>query len=216
MAATIEVRLENRFSRTRLAMFSQDRKELKEQREAFIDARRFELMRADPTRVNPKYGHLLPEALFPKDLICTCGHKMYDYVDAPLGPIVSAAFRDCVEAIEPGVHRFLPVEIFKTDKTPHEQSPFFYFDIRNFLDAIDPSTGAVETIGRDSFDNPHRTWSIVSNRHSDLAVKKERVDGKAAWIDLRLPRTFFSDALIEQLEAVGLEGHRLQDKFAEI
>ena len=169
MAATIEVRLEDRFSDTRLAMFSQDREEMKKQREAFINARRFELMRTDPIRVNPKYGHWLPEALFRKDLICKCGHKMHDFMDAPFGPIVSAAFRDCVEAI-----------------------------------------------GWRSFDDPKRTWALVSKRHSDLPVKKEIVDGKAAWIDLRLPRTFFSDALVEKLEAAGLEGHRLDNRFAEI
>ena len=161
----------------------------------------------------------IPVELLPSKVVLRKGKRLYDfnvYIDGPL--CVSQRFKDAVEAIEPGVHQFVPIPIFHKDGSPYGES-FYYFQICSLLDAINPALGGVYKQGGYDFENhPDRyVWFVQSGGDEKLAVFKNCVAGKAAWRDQRMyARWFFSDALVERMKAEGMEGYYAASYWHEI
>ena len=157
---------------------------------------------------------------YPHRVQLTQGKRIFDYNNyIPGGPAVSQRFKEAVEAIEPGVHQFFPVELLHKDGRPYGE-PLYYWNITQAIDAIRPDLGGVHEMGDPNHPGTHG-WVINSgvSRHdrTKLAVDAATIAGRAAWRDVRMvSRTFVSDALIGALNAEGMEGWELTTEWAEI
>jgi hypothetical protein len=61
-----------------------------------------------------KFGRRVKTAfLLTKIVPSTSQSRMPDYARAQLAHVCTAKFRDVVEALEPGVHQFVPVEVVR-------------------------------------------------------------------------------------------------------
>jgi hypothetical protein len=157
---------------------------------------------------------------FPRRVQFTKGKRVYDYngfIDG--GATVSQRFKDAVEAIEPGVHQFFPVELLHKDGTPYGE-PLYYWNITSAIDAIRPDLGGVHKMGDPNRPGTH-AWVITDgvDRHArkQLAVEAATIAGRAAWKDVRhVAAVFISDALIAALRDAGTEGWMLTTEWAEI
>lgn len=82
---------------------------------------------------------------FPRAVRLTRGRGLNDYAGYTQGGLsVSARLKDLIESIEPGVHRFFPVEVQGKDGKPYGQ-PYWYFVVMQAIDAIRPGGGCVVT-----------------------------------------------------------------------
>ena len=171
-----------------------------------------------------RYSFALDESLTPRKLRLVSGEVKWDY----FGRIgfggcgtVSARFRDVIERIEPGVHQFIPFDLY--DKNDQRIDVALYaWRIRTALDAIDPSLGGVKPLEIAGVTppggGPDHLWTIrTGGGREKLAVRKELIAGRAAWRDVRFPtRKFVSDAVVSLLEEQGLTGWSAQDDWKEI
>jgi hypothetical protein len=159
----------------------------------------------------PPYG---PEH-FPRAVRLTRGRGLNDFAGYTQGgPSVSARLKDLIEKIEPGVHRFFPVEVQGKDGSPYGR-PYWYFVVMQVIDAIRPGGGVASTSDR-PMDGRH-SWTLSGPRDRDhLAVNKEVIAGRATWRDIRLPGgSFISDALLEGMRAQNMTGYDILSEWAE-
>ena len=157
-------------------------------------------------------GERVPEELLPKRVKLIKGKKLYDYngyMPSGGGVTVSRRLKDAIEDIEPGVHQFVPVEVFHKDGSAYGE-PFWIFRICTCIDAINPVLGGVEKTFYTAYPEEEPDdyiWEIISGGKDYLAVHKELITGRAAWTDRRYaPRKFFSDALVDRMISEGMEG----------
>lgn len=164
-------------------------------------------------------GVPLPLSLFPKSVRLIKGKKLFDFDAVFGGEVVSERLKNAIEDIEPGVHQFVPVEIFHKDGRPYEK-PFWFFVICTCLDAINPEMGGVtKQVGYDFENHPDRyTWKILRGDGRDkLAFYKHLIEGRAAWRDRRyITGNFLSDALLARMKNEGMEGWRALSYWHEI
>lgn len=52
--------------------------------------------------------------------------------------LVSSRFRDLVEQFEPGIHQFLPVEMYHSEADAEPFDEFYWFVCCNLIDSLDP------------------------------------------------------------------------------
>lgn len=52
--------------------------------------------------------------------------------------LVSSRFRDLVEQLEPGVHQFLPVDMYNSRGATEPFDRFFWFVVCTLIDSLDP------------------------------------------------------------------------------
>jgi hypothetical protein len=101
---------------------------------------------------------------------------------------VSDAARDLIEAFEPNVHQFLPVDYFDRDGVLLERRNFLI--VGNRLDSLDRA-------------------------HETMVFSSERIGDAHLWRDKHLRGgPFLSDALAAAIEALGLTGLRLSESRA--
>ena len=122
-----------------------------------------------------------------------------------------------VEALEPGVHRFHPIEVtMKSDGKPLPR-PQFLLNCCTSLDAVDPANSRIE-ITRVLPEETHPDLWYYTRKMGgplQLSVHRDRIAGRAMWWDNRFKRLFFSDALVAALQAAGVEGIELSPHVAE-
>lgn len=146
-----------------------------------------------------------PIEQFPEQIRFTKGKKVFDFNGYTEGGItVSKRLKDAIEDMEPGVHQFVPVELFYKDGSPYPE-PLWYFNACTEIDTISPDLGGVR---QDTVGGPQGyVWTIRSLGDDKLAVRKDAVAGRAAWADRHYYNaTFFSDALVERMKAEKMEG----------
>ncbi|MCP4073960.1 MAG: hypothetical protein GY742_19870 [Hyphomicrobiales bacterium] len=148
----------------------------------------------------------------------TQGDKLYDFTGLAGVQAVSKRLKDAIEDIEPGVHQFVPVEVFHKDGTPYGE-PFWFFTICSCLDVINPALGGMKkhflTAYPDKKPDAYH-WGIARGR-KNLAVQKDKVAGRSAWRDRRyITGYFFSDALVARMDAEGMEGWVADDVWQEV
>lgn len=126
------------------------------------------------------------------------------FVGFRMAPAVSEAFRDVIEALEPGVHQFIPFDLIRADGSKTEKQ-FFVWRIRTTLEAINPETGGVKK----SIDVEFYDFVKIPERgqSENFSVHKDLVAGHAAWRDIRYPSyAFLSDAAAQALRDAGIVG----------
>lgn len=57
--------------------------------------------------------------------------------------LVSSRFRDLVEQFEPGVHQFIPVDMYESKTTAEAFDQFYWFVACNLIDSLDPKRTTV-------------------------------------------------------------------------
>lgn len=126
------------------------------------------------------------------------------FVGFDKAPAVSEAFRDVIEALEPGVHQFIPFDLIRADGSKTEKQ-FLVWRIRTTLEAINPETGGVKK----NSDRAYYDFVRIPERgqSENFSVHKDLVAGHAAWRDIRYPSyAFLSDAAAQALRDTGIVG----------
>lgn len=165
-------------------------------------------------------GMRRPLDQFPEQIRFVRGKRVFDYNGYTVGGItVSERLKDAIEAIEPGIHQFVPVELLHRDGAPYGK-PLWYFTICTLIDAISPQSPGL----RKAFytarpeENPDSYfWTILPGGRDKLAVSKEAIAGRAVWCDRRyITGTFFSDALLTRMRSQGMEGWDVATNWEEL
>lgn len=105
----------------------------------------------------------------------TAQSRMPDFGRAHSGHICSARFRDVVEALEPGVHQFVPVEVVR--KNNDHVAGMFWFVCCNRLDTLEISLVRPPL-------NELGLYSGLSNDRR-IVFNRSQVGGHHIWIDKR-------------------------------
>lgn len=123
--------------------------------------------------------------------------------------IITSRIRDVIEGLEPGVHQYLPCELYYKDGSlvPGER---WLLNICNRLDTI-----AVEHCN--IVVHPILGTYMTGNGKTDVKVWKEKVAGHAIWSEWKYnDRTYVSDALAEAIKALGVNGWAFRQYLPEV
>lgn len=134
-----------------------------------------------------------------------------------VGTAVDDRFVASVEGIEPGAHRFLPIEIRTTEGTLLPR-PHFLMNCCTQVDAVDPARSKVK-IKRHPLE-PEKYpdiwyYSPIIGTFAEVTLYPDRIKGRAMWFDERLKRLIYADALMAALTAAGIDGFDLSAHIAE-
>ncbi|QFT45567.1 hypothetical protein FIU97_03165 [Roseivivax sp. THAF40] len=163
----------------------------------------------------------IPEHLMVKQLKLTKGDDLPDYIHhSPAGHLVSDRLKALIEEEEPAGQgfQFFAVEI-KTKSGEPYGTPYWHWDVFRRIDAIDPSSEALESVSG-PVDGNHR-WSFKSApkpwTKEHLILSKPKIEGMAAWVDFRFDRgyPFLSDSLHEKTIAAQITGFSAQSVWSE-
>jgi hypothetical protein len=124
-------------------------------------------------------------------------HDLYQVGHALVG---TKAFKDAVEAVEPGVHQFFPMKIVETEKSRIPVAEYFWMVICNRLDSLDKAKC---------------TPPLDENAFPDFKTKlvfSEKKIGKAhAWVDKFAPYDrLVSEELHARLLSLNMTGYNFQ------
>ena len=99
-----------------------------------------------------KSGNVIPPEGVPKRLRITKGKQIFDWLTVRGGgTLVSSAFKDAVEEIEPGQHQFFPVTV--VDKAGGARPErYFIFNVVGRIDSIIEEKSNLEPLGRGQID----------------------------------------------------------------
>ena len=183
------------------------------QRDTADDEKRKRRLSGIPLVESQEQTFAFEESIVPKMFRIVRGTHEWDYCGLiPVARAVSERFRHLIEAQEPGVHQFIPFELFDKKGARIDRN-YFFWRVRVQLDAVSPALGGVKELGSP----PTHGWSIVPGGQDKLAVEKERIMGHAAWIDVRFTNeVFLSDDVVRDLEAQKLAGWRADHVWKEI
>lgn len=158
--------------------------------------------------VGPGTGHRFPLHDWPTfhGQITAIPAQLDDVFKSRIATLVTEAVRDKIEALEPGVHRFFPVELTMPDGTPTAQR-YYGLNICVRLDAVDPdkSTGVRRYHVLPA--KLPKVWDYsFGGDKIEVAVRKSVIAGHAIWYDYRLCKAMVSDELADWFEAEGIKG----------
>jgi len=221
MAVTIIHSHEPKYQNTTFGAIGQDSMEASRVPRRYIDEKEREQFHRVRHRFGARFGHVIPEDLFLKQVQIVKGRKLYDLNNGIFANIVSQRFKDCHDSVQPGGNQFVPVEVLKKDGSVYE-GQFYFFHISTCRDALNPVLGGLKSrTGKTIEENPRVSYAIASQKFGDkrncLAVYSDRIENTAAWHDPRMiATTFYSDAFIEALTAAGAEGWEARRVFHEL
>ncbi|HEX3666146.1 MAG TPA: DUF1629 domain-containing protein [Rhizomicrobium sp.] len=149
-------------------------------------------------------GNPIPPEVVPAKARIVEGGALYDWRTVTGGPtLVSASFKACVEALDPGRHGFFPliVEERNGDVLP---GPHFLFNVVGCIDSIIEEQSNLKAIGRGQVDR----WAYERAAGPwKCALDASVIGGRACWTELRYGgRWFISDRLANLLRERGLSG----------
>jgi hypothetical protein len=123
--------------------------------------------------------------------------------------LVTTRIRDIIEALEPGIHQYLPCELFYKDGTP-VPGERWYLNICNRLDTI-----AAEHCNIFVF--PDTKKYATGNGPTDVKVWKHEVAGHAIWSEWKYNnRVYVSDALADAIKALDVHGWVFRQYLPEV
>ena len=141
-------------------------------------------------------GARLDTTHLPK-LIRWNGNQLYDYEYTWNSSIVSERFMSIVEALEPGLHQFEPVEVRRTDGSLVAKYFWFFPLVR--LDCMDRERTTHTLV------NDGRFWK--SNSGAIFVVNLSQVGHHHVWIDPRTSQpAFVSETFKTAMEDAGITG----------
>jgi hypothetical protein len=126
----------------------------------------------------------------------TSDHKALEPM-VPLGRrhAVSQSIRDFIEALEPDVHQFIPVEItFRNGEAPTEK--YYLVNICNLVDAVDKANSRMKKSSYGS------RFIVSGSSNAKVVLYNNAIQGMALWIDASIiGLNFMSDGLYEILKS---------------
>ncbi len=98
-----------------------------------------------------------------------------------IGPhIISEDWRVAIESLEPGVHQFIPIEVYDEIGTPYGRK-YYYLNIKCILDAIDPDGENVYIAQGQYFRRVDRTgsipWNLLRANYGNHHLWRQSKDG---------------------------------------
>jgi hypothetical protein len=161
-----------------------------------------------------KSGNVIPPESVPKRLRITKGKQIFDWLTVRGGgTLVSSAFKDAVEEIEPGRHQFFPVSVVDKADVARPES-YFIFNIVGRIDSIIEEKSNLEPLGRGQIN----AWTYEQAKGPwRCALDAAIIGGRACWIEHRYGgRWFVSDRLAALLQQGQLCGFALSEHSDEI
>lgn len=161
-----------------------------------------------------KSGNVIPPEVVPKRLRITKGKQIFDWRTVRGGgTLVSSAFKDAVEEIEPGRHQFFPVTVVDKADVARPES-YFIFNVVGRIDSIIEEKSNLEPLGRGVI----KAWTYEPAKGGwRCALDAAIIGGRACWIEHRYGgRWFVSDRLAGLLQQRQLCGFELHDHSDEI
>ena len=164
-----------------------------------------------------------PDIVPRRAFIQTKAKRLMDFVSLRFRKGVTDAFRQKVEELEPGVHQFIPVEIFTRDGEPVEKT-YYLMNVCHRVDAIDEEKSIVTWKGIPGIEEKRHCimWGLPEgytketwHKNYRLVFKKELIEGMCMWIDRRYPGLFYSDELFEFVEKAKLKKLKGTKVYAE-
>jgi hypothetical protein len=174
------------------------------------------------TRINPDTiskatwftGTLIPAEVVPTRARITEGDALYDWRTVDGGPtLVSARFKDCIEALDPDRHGFFPLTVEDREGVVRP-GPYFLFNVVGCIESIIEADSNFIVNGRGqvvnwAFERAAGPWKCAM----DAAV----IGDRACWTERRYRgRWFVSDRLAAELRERGLLGFELKEFCDEV
>jgi hypothetical protein len=180
---------------------------------------------AEPDKVHPsalrenvaadQQGYWVKPETMPKQYLWSNGSKPLP--DVLPGMVVCPRFRDLVEQFEPGVHQFVPVNIYKSKKG-EPVATYYWFIVGQRLDSVDRERTTF--MWKAPVDDPaagywtSRIRNAETREYSDIPDAKmvfsnNKVAGHHIWHDphlLTFGSGLCSDTFAEALLASGMSG----------
>lgn len=113
---------------------------------------------------------------------------------------------DLIEAIEPGVHQYLPAEIYNSDGSFRERR--WLLNICNQLDTLVPEHSNIVV-------SPYGRY-MIGNGAFQVSAWKEKIDRHAIWNEYRVPMRIIHDQMYEGIKRNNIRGWDFSKKIDEI
>ncbi len=159
-------------------------------------------------------GNSIPPEVVPKTARITQGDALYDWLTVAGGrTLVSARFKDCVEALEPGRHGFFPLTV-EDRQGVVIPGPYFLFNVVGTIESIIEAQSNFIVNGRGFVSN----WGFERARGPwKCAMDAAIIGDRACWTELRYSgRWFVSDRLAVRLREQRLLGFDLKEFCEEV
>jgi hypothetical protein len=157
-------------------------------------------------------GYAVEPDSVPKNLCWHSGNRhIPDVVKcAAASLLVSQKVRDIIDAIEPGVHQLLPVDVFRPKALKEGTGPFaryYWLVVCQRIDSVDPLHTTYERLGR----NRDGVWELNGDPTMRIVFSKSSIAGRHIWIDpyvvggLQVSNTLGEALAAAKLVGVGLK-----------
>ena len=113
--------------------------------------------------------------------------------------VVSDAFRALIEEFEPGVHQYIPVDVYKTRDGEERWGTWYWLNICNRIDSTDHDamreagwyqTEIAGTKQRAQWDF---NWEAARWQEPPITFSRNRIGDRALWVDPYLnPKNFYA------------------------
>ena len=177
----------------------------------------FRNTRVAPDRIQKaswKTGTPIPKEVVPQASRIVRGDTIYDWCRMLGGALlVSAAFRTCVEELEPGQHGFFPVSVVDL-RGLVKPGPYFLFNVVGRIDSIIEAQSNLTASGRGDIE----AWGYERRVGPWQCVLDRTIIGtRACWTEIRYGGVWFlSDRLAALFQERGLRGFHLTDHCEEV
>ncbi|MCZ2720411.1 hypothetical protein O1D97_01810 [Marinomonas sp. 15G1-11] len=131
--------------------------------------------------------------------------------------MVSQAFKDIVESIEPGVHNFIHFDLM--DNMKNKIADYYFFNCKNIIDSINQNVGNLkhrhEEFEEDKAD--YYYYGARSANENNQVLFKDKLKGKACFYELHWKEEyiFITDEVYQKIQQAGLKPLRFGCKFKE-
>ncbi|SMX31419.1 imm11 family protein [Actibacterium lipolyticum] len=158
----------------------------------------------------------------PNRIRLTKGVALPDYVhDSGFGMLASETLKGLIEDVEPPGAGFslFPIDVYLPDNSLYQEQ-YYVWDVFRKVDAIDPSSKGVKSVGGPV--DGHHSWTYtaggVKRTRETLAVKRDVIAGMAAWNDIRMSNggCFIADALFNKMQFHALTGFSPRSEWSEV
>jgi len=155
---------------------------------------------------------ILPEVV-PARVRVLKGKGPYDYAHVGTPVLVSAAFKKCVETLDPGRHGFFPVTLEDKNGVARPE-PHYLFNVVGRIEAIIETKSNLTATGRGQIAG----WGYQPGVGPwQCAVDRSIIGDRACWVDIRYEfRWFCGDRLSQLLTKHRLSGFKLDLYCAEL
>lgn len=175
----------------------------------------------DGPRTNPRgekalsWGVPVLEDFIPKEYFVKGPKRpIADFAQCYEMALVSERFKAVVEALEPGVHQFFPVQLYWRGKKPVE-GQYYWFVVCNALDSVNEEHSPMPP--REVIYSPRYEKDITffwetddsAGRSCDPVFDKVKIGGCQIWVDKYLvsgPRAYATNLFKEACEAENITG----------